>query len=139
MSDNIKKENYVYSNVYTRAKKHTPEFNARVKKFYHSKAWVGSKRADGSWVYKGARQVAIDRSGGVCSWCGKIILEDGIVDHIIEIDESNIGQYNIMLAQENLQYLHLACHNAKHAAHDAQVARDATNRFNDERENINYF
>lgn len=75
-------------------RKHT----AAAKKFYNSKDW------------KKCRAKYIIKVFGLCEHC-----EDPgyIVDHIEEINDSNVHDSHITLNEENLQYLCLSCHNKK--------------------------
>lgn len=48
-----------------------------------------------------------------CDMCGRLIHGKSIVDHIIEIDETNYQDESITLNEDNLQLLCLECHNTK--------------------------
>lgn len=48
-----------------------------------------------------------------CDVCGRLIHGKSIVDHIIEIDETNYQDESITLNEDNLQLLCLECHNTK--------------------------
>ena len=48
-----------------------------------------------------------------CDMCGRLIHSKSIVDHIIEIDETNYQDESITLNEDNLQLLCLECHNTK--------------------------
>lgn len=84
------------------------------KKFYNSKQWQDCRRSYISTVH------------GLCEHC----LENDkhipgyIVDHIIEINPSNINNPEITLNHENLQYLCLACHNSKTFGENTEVIRE---------------
>lgn len=73
------------------------------KRFYDSRQW---KKCRYSFISK---RIAID--GGMCEHCKSKL--GYIVDHIKEITPINIGDTNITLNHENLQYLCLDCHNTK--------------------------
>lgn len=84
------------------------------KKFYNSKQWRDCRRSYISKVH------------GLCEHC---LVNDKhipgyIVDHIIEINPSNINNPEITLNHENLQYLCLACHNTKTFGKDIEVIRE---------------
>lgn len=84
------------------------------KKFYKSRAWQQCRTSYISTVH------------GLCEHC----LEDDkytpgyIVDHIIEINPSNINNPEITLNHQNLQFLCLPCHNTKHFGKDIEVIRE---------------
>lgn len=81
------------------------------KKFYNSKAWQDCR---GSYISK---------VHGLCEHC-KDITPGYIVDHIEEITPDNIGDPEITLNHENLQYLCLPCHNTKTFGKDYEVVRE---------------
>lgn len=77
--------------------------------FYKSKKW------------EKLRAVYIDEhtdSDGYihCAMCGEPILKkyDLILDHIVELTEDNVNDYNISLNPDNLRPLHFRCHNERH-------------------------
>lgn len=76
---------------------------AYAKRFYNSKAW---QRCRAAFIMG---RTSID--GGICQRCKD---KPGyIVDHIVEISESNINDTDIILNHDNMQYLCLECHNRK--------------------------
>lgn len=83
--------------------KHSKEYSERINKWYWSSAWRAPRDA-----YK-AKRIAID--GGMCELCGE---EPGyIVDHIIELNESNFDDIDIRLNEDNFQFICHRCHNKK--------------------------
>ncbi|MFB8328091.1 HNH endonuclease [Bacillus wiedmannii] len=70
------------------------------KKFYKSTAWVKCRE---SYI-----ATTLD---GMCEHCKEA--PGYIVDHIVEITPEIIGNPDITLNHENLQYLCLPCHNTK--------------------------
>lgn len=80
-------------------KKYTKEHN----KFYQRKDWKSCKD------YYIGKRVNID--GGMCEHCKERL--GYIVDHKIELNESNIKDPTISLNHKNLQYLCIECHNRK--------------------------
>lgn len=73
------------------------------KKFYDSKAWKVCRD------YYISKRVMVD--GGMCEICGHRLGKE--VDHIIELNESNVHDPSISLNHDNLQYLCKECHNMK--------------------------
>ena len=73
------------------------------KKFYKSTAW---KKARRSYINK---RKGID--GGLCEHCK--MKKGFIVDHIVEITPKNINDVDVILNEDNFQYLCLECHNTK--------------------------
>lgn len=73
------------------------------KSFYKSKSWLSCRAA---YI---AERIMID--GGMCQHCGRV--PGYIVDHIEEISPSNIGDPEITLNHDNLQYICQPCHNIK--------------------------
>ena len=71
--------------------------------FYNSKAWQKCRR---SFI---ATRVGID--GGMCEHCRQDL--GYIVDHVEELNPTNINNPDITLSHDNLQYLCLECHNRK--------------------------
>lgn len=79
------------------------------KSFYKSREW------------ERFRQIVIDDNTNddgfvYCALCGKPIIKkyDLIVDHIIELDDSNVNDYSISLNPDNVRCLHFECHNKRH-------------------------
>lgn len=77
--------------------------------FYKSKRW------------ETFRQIIINErtnSEGyvICELCGKPIVRkyDLIVDHIIELSDSNVNDFNISLNPDNVRCVHFKCHNERH-------------------------
>ena len=77
--------------------------------FYKSKEWTSF------------RKLVIEKrttSNGyvICDLCGKPILKkyDLILHHKQELSESNVGNYNISLNEDNIEILHFKCHNERH-------------------------
>jgi len=68
------------------------------KSFYKSTAWLKCRASYIKKVY------------GLCEHCSK---PGYIVDHIEEITPENIGDPDITLNHDNLQYLCTPCHNRK--------------------------
>lgn len=71
--------------------------------FYRSTAWKKCRKS-----FIGFRR-SVD--GGLCQHC--MARSGYIVDHIVEINPSNINDTDIILNHDNLQYLCLECHNKK--------------------------
>lgn len=84
-----------------RTPKHSDWFRAWQIKFYNSKPW----RTLRNKIRKAKRMR--------CDMCGRLIHGKSIVDHIIEIDETNYQDESITLNEENCQLLCLECHNTK--------------------------
>ena len=72
-------------------------------RFYQRKAWKACKD---SYIQK---RVLVD--GGMCEICEERLGAE--VDHIIELDASNVKDPLVSLNHENLQYLCKQCHNMK--------------------------
>jgi 5-methylcytosine-specific restriction endonuclease McrA len=72
--------------------------------FYKSKAW------------KDCRQAYIKKCGGLCERClaNGIYKAGYIVHHKIHLNEDNLGDPNISLSFDNLEYLCQDCHNSEH-------------------------
>ena len=87
--------------AYFKNPKHSDWFRTWQIKFYNSKPW----RALRNRIRKTKRMR--------CDMCGRLIHGKSIVDHIIEIDETNYQDESITLNEDNLQLLCLECHNTK--------------------------
>ena len=87
--------------AYFKNPKHSDWFRTWQIKFYNSKPWRTLRN----------RIRTIKRMR--CDMCGRLIHGKSIVDHIIEIDESNYQDESITLNEDNLQLLCLECHNTK--------------------------
>lgn len=74
------------------------DYRKRAHKFYNSKAWTG------------LRDRVMADHGYVCVRCGEAAT---IVDHIEELNESNIDNPDIALNDKNCQPLCHDCHNKK--------------------------
>ena len=74
------------------------DYDKRAMRFYKSKEWLK------------CRESYISKVFGICEHCGGA---GYIVDHIIELNASNIDDPEITLNHDNLQYLCLPCHNKK--------------------------
>lgn len=81
--------------------KHSDWFRAWQIKFYNSKPWITLRNK----IRKDKRMR--------CDMCGRLIHGKSIVDHMIEIDETNYQDESITLNEENCQLLCLECHNTK--------------------------
>lgn len=81
-----------------------------LKSFYRSKEWEKFREC--------VIAERIQRDGEViCSYCKKAILEkyDLIAHHCnTYLNESNVNDYNISLNPDNIQLVHMACHNKIH-------------------------
>lgn len=87
--------------AYFKNPKHSNWFRTWQIKFYNSKPWITLRN----------RIRSIKRMR--CDMCGRLIHSKSIVDHIIEIDETNYQDESITLNEDNLQLLCLECHNTK--------------------------
>lgn len=87
--------------AYFKNPKHSDWFRAWQIRFYNSKPW----RTLRNRIRKTKRMR--------CDMCGRLIHSNSIVDHIIEIDETNYQDESITLNEDNLQLLCLECHNTK--------------------------
>lgn len=87
--------------AYFKNPKHSDWFRTWQIKFYNSKPW----RTLRSRIRKTKRMR--------CDMCGRLIHGKSIVDHIIEIDETNYQDESITLNEDNLQLLCIECHNTK--------------------------
>jgi 5-methylcytosine-specific restriction endonuclease McrA len=75
-----------------------------------------------SWkreVYKSkewqrVRSLVIQRDGGVCQICHKLITGRADVDHIIQLTARNYTDPAIAFNPDNLRTLHADCHNRRH-------------------------
>lgn len=85
----------------TRISKHSDWFRSWQIKFYNSKPW------------RTLRNRIRTTKRMRCDMCGRLIHGKSIVDHIIEIDETNYQDESITLNEDNLQLLCLECHNVK--------------------------
>lgn len=98
-------------------------------KFYRTRQW---------WHCRG---LFIKSKNYLCERCGRVCWskgdsrykqakeknEDvvfGIVHHKEYLTESNIGDPNISLNWDNLEYLCITCHNKKHMTKDTEVRKD---------------
>ena len=81
--------------------KHSDWFRTWQIKFYNSKPW------------RTLRNRIRTTKRMRCDMCGRLIHGKSIVDHIIEIDETNYQDESITLNEDNLQLLCLECHNVK--------------------------
>lgn len=79
------------------------KYSKDAKRFYDSKAWQDCRD-----YYINKR---VQKDGGLCEHCKSSL--GYIVDHIKEINASNIDNAYITLNHDNLQYLCLDCHNKK--------------------------
>lgn len=77
--------------------------------FYKSKRWetfrqiiIGERTNSDGYV--------------ICEMCGKPIVKkyDLIVDHIIELNDANVNDFNISLNPDNVRCVHFKCHNERH-------------------------
>ena len=77
--------------------------------FYKSKQWekfrqiiIGERTNSDGYV--------------ICELCGKPIVRkyDLIVDHITELSDANVNDFNISLNPENVRCVHFKCHNERH-------------------------
>lgn len=84
-----------------RNSKHSDWFRTWQIKFYNSKHW------------RTLRNRIRTTKRMRCDVCGRLIHGKSIVDHIIEIDETNYQDESITLNEDNLQLLCLECHNTK--------------------------
>lgn len=87
--------------AYFKNPKHSDRFRTWQIKFYNSKPW------------RTLRNRIRTTKRMRCDMCGRLIHGKSIVDHIIEIDESNYQDESITLNEDNLQLLCLECHNTK--------------------------
>lgn len=87
--------------AYFKNPKHSDWFRTWQIKFYNSKPWITLR----------SRIRSTKRMR--CDMCGRLIHSKSIVDHIIEIDETNYQDESITLNEDNLQLLCLECHNTK--------------------------
>lgn len=81
--------------------KHSDWFRAWQIRFYNSKPW------------RTLRNRIRTTKRMRCDMCGRLIQGKSIVDHVIEIDETNYQDESITLNEENCQLLCLECHNTK--------------------------
>ncbi|HEU7706226.1 TPA: HNH endonuclease [Streptococcus pneumoniae] len=87
--------------AYFKNPKHSDWFRVWQIRFYNSKPWRTLRNK--VRYHKRMR----------CDMCGCLIHSKSIVDHIIEIDESNYQDESITLNEDNLQLLCFECHNTK--------------------------
>lgn len=87
--------------AYFKNPKHSDWFRTWQIKFYNSKPWITLRNR-----IRSTKRMR-------CDMCGRLIHSKSIVDHIIEIDESNYQDESITLNEDNLQLLCLECHNTK--------------------------
>lgn len=69
--------------------------------FYSNKRWIE------------VRDFIKRRDKMTCQSCGETITGRYIVDHIKEVNETNVHDWDIAYNPENLQLLCQSCHNAK--------------------------
>ena len=100
-TDSQEKSELNYQAMAFKNPKHSDWFRAWQIKFYNSKPWRTLRNK--VRYHKRMR----------CDMCGRLIHGKSIVDHIIEIDESNYQDESITLNEDNLQLLCLECHNTK--------------------------
>ena len=74
------------------------DYNKIAMRFYKSKEWLRCRESYISSVH------------GICEHCNGA---GYIVDHITELNASNIDDPEIALNHDNLQYLCIPCHNIK--------------------------
>lgn len=98
------------------------DYRKRAHRFYNSKAWVG------------LRDRVMIEAGYICAHCGGAAT---IVDHIQELDETNIDNPNIALNHENCQALCHECHNRKTFRKHAPIAEGL--RFDERGELVRMF
>jgi len=87
--------------AYFKNPKHSDWFRTWQIKFYNSKSWRTLRNR-----IRSTKRMR-------CDMCGRLIHSKSIVDHIIEIDETNYQDESITLNEDNLQLLCLECHNTK--------------------------
>ena len=87
--------------AYFKNPKHSDWFRTWQIKFYNSKPWITLRNR-----IRSTKRMR-------CVMCGRLIHSKSIVDHIIEIDETNYQDESITLNEDNLQLLCLECHNTK--------------------------
>lgn len=87
--------------AYFKNPKHSDWFRTWQIKFYNSKPWITLRNR-----IRSTKRMR-------CDMCGRLIHSKSIVDHIIEIDETNYKDESITLNEDNLQLLCLECHNTK--------------------------
>ena len=87
--------------AYFKNPKHSDWFRTWQIKFYNSKPWITLRNR-----IRSTKRMR-------CDMCGRLIHSKSIVDHIIEIDETNYQDESITLNEDNLQLLCLECHNTK--------------------------
>lgn len=87
--------------AYFKNPKHSGWFRTWQIKFYNSKPWIILRNR-----IRSTKRMR-------CDMCGRLIHSKSIVDHIIEIDETNYQDESITLNEDNLQLLCLECHNTK--------------------------
>lgn len=81
-----------------------PRRNPKIIAFYKSQQW------------KKCRINYIKQCGGLCERClAKGIYKPGyIVHHKVYLNSDNVGDPNVTLNHDNLEYLCLECHNKEH-------------------------
>jgi 5-methylcytosine-specific restriction endonuclease McrA len=87
--------------AYFKNPKHSDWFRTWQIKFYNSKPWITLRNR-----IRSTKRMR-------CDMCGRLIHSKSIVDHIIEIDETNYQDESITLNEDNLQLLCFECHNTK--------------------------
>lgn len=80
-----------------------------LKTFYKSKEWLNLLQ-----VLKLERVNAEGKL--ICEHCGKELVKayDIIGHHVIELNDTNVNDYNISLNPDNIQLIHFKCHNQIH-------------------------
>jgi len=78
--------------------------------FYHTQRW------------RKLRQACINRAGGICEECG--INAGTIAHHKIPIDDSNMGNSNVVWDLNNLECVCVDCHAAIHSKTGARPTAD---------------
>lgn len=77
--------------------------------FYKSKEWLD--------LLNYLKLSRVNKEGNIiCEYCNKVIFKDYdcIGHHIIELNESNVNDYNISLNSNNIMLVHHKCHNIIH-------------------------
>lgn len=81
--------------------------------FYKTKQWIGL-------VSRLKIERVNDNGELICEHCGRPITKkyDCIGHHMIELDETNVNDYNISLNPDNIMLIHFKCHNIIHQRFD---------------------
>ena len=88
------------------------DYSKESNKFYQRKAWKSCRES-----YIGQR---ILEDGGLCEICQDRVGVE--VDHIIELNGTNINNPEIALSHDNLQFLCQECHNIKTHSESERLA-----------------